>query len=297
MSWWVLLGVASSIGLGTGLHTFVLYLGPHIAKVTLVAYECNSIPTMLPNRWSYKTFDDCPANPTGVTVWDIVQAVQLESFLWGLGTALGELPPYFIALAARIANSKSEELEEIDHSTSGFIQKARVIMEKCLKRYGFITVMLCASIPNPLFDLAGLLCGHFGIPLWKFLGATIVGKAGFKVHIQMLFTIFMCGESHIDHIAEFLESKFTVLGHSLTASLSKHKKTLHSPKMDGGERTVISMVWELIIIAMITFFVVSILNSLIRNELEKDQETTSKKIKPKKQNKTKKGKKAKKGKN
>jgi hypothetical protein len=39
VSWWVLLGVASSIGLGTGLHTFMLYLGPYIAAVTLVAYE------------------------------------------------------------------------------------------------------------------------------------------------------------------------------------------------------------------------------------------------------------------
>ena len=30
-AYWIILGVASSIGLGTGLHTFVLYLGPHIA--------------------------------------------------------------------------------------------------------------------------------------------------------------------------------------------------------------------------------------------------------------------------
>ena len=35
--WWVLLGVLSSVGLGTGLHTFVLYLGPFIAKVTMAA--------------------------------------------------------------------------------------------------------------------------------------------------------------------------------------------------------------------------------------------------------------------
>lgn len=35
--YWILLGVASSIGLGSGLHTFVLYLGPHIAKVTMAA--------------------------------------------------------------------------------------------------------------------------------------------------------------------------------------------------------------------------------------------------------------------
>lgn len=35
--YWIILGVASSIGLGTGLHTFVLYLGPHIAKVAMTA--------------------------------------------------------------------------------------------------------------------------------------------------------------------------------------------------------------------------------------------------------------------
>lgn len=41
--YWVGLGVISSIGLGTGLHTFLLYLGPHIASVTLAAYECGSL--------------------------------------------------------------------------------------------------------------------------------------------------------------------------------------------------------------------------------------------------------------
>ena len=41
-AWWVGLGVLSSVGLGTGLHTFLLYLGPHIASVTLAAYECGS---------------------------------------------------------------------------------------------------------------------------------------------------------------------------------------------------------------------------------------------------------------
>lgn len=38
--YWTGLGILSSVGLGTGLHTFLLYLGPHIARVTLAAYEC-----------------------------------------------------------------------------------------------------------------------------------------------------------------------------------------------------------------------------------------------------------------
>jgi hypothetical protein len=41
--YWLGLGVLSSVGLGTGLHTFILYLGPHVATVTLAAYECGSL--------------------------------------------------------------------------------------------------------------------------------------------------------------------------------------------------------------------------------------------------------------
>lgn len=34
-----------------------------------------------------------------LTLYTIFRAVQWESFFWGLGTALGELPPYFVARA------------------------------------------------------------------------------------------------------------------------------------------------------------------------------------------------------
>ena len=51
--YWLLLGVASSIGLGTGLHTFILYLGPHIAKVALTSTMCGLVPEMLPSRWKF----------------------------------------------------------------------------------------------------------------------------------------------------------------------------------------------------------------------------------------------------
>ena len=43
----------------------------------------------------------------------IFQGVFLEAFLWGLGTALGELPPYFVARAASMAGNTTEELEEL----------------------------------------------------------------------------------------------------------------------------------------------------------------------------------------
>nr|GEW94350.1 vacuole membrane protein KMS1-like [Tanacetum cinerariifolium] len=68
---------------GSGLYTFVLYLGPHIAFFTMKAMQCG----------------------------------RIESILWGFGTALGELPPYFISRAASISSGKSDELEEFNNST------------------------------------------------------------------------------------------------------------------------------------------------------------------------------------
>jgi len=35
-----------------------------------------------------------------ISFWKILLSVQLESFLWGFGTAIGELPPYYVARAA-----------------------------------------------------------------------------------------------------------------------------------------------------------------------------------------------------
>lgn len=42
-----------------------------------------------------------------------------------------------------------------------------------------------SQIPNPLFDLAGITCGHFLVPFWTFFGATLIGKAVFKMLLQV----------------------------------------------------------------------------------------------------------------
>ena len=52
----------------------------------------------------------------------------------------------------------------------------------------FISVS-SSSIPNPLFDLAGITCGHFLVPFWTFFGATLIGKAVIKMHIQVGISI------------------------------------------------------------------------------------------------------------
>jgi len=153
------LGIASSIGLGTGLHTFVLYLGPHIAKVTLAANECSYFPQMYPSKWEFKEFVPCskPANGENHSVdfLTIFLNVILEAFLWGAGTAIGELPPYYMAKAASEAGKNNEEIEELREIEKSekktFMDKIKAFLYEHLKKHGFITVLLCASVIIFLF--------------------------------------------------------------------------------------------------------------------------------------------------
>lgn len=49
-----------------------------------------------------------------------------------------------------------------------------------------------------MFDLAGITCGHFLVPFWTFFGATLIGKAVIKMHIQKIFIILVFNEALID---------------------------------------------------------------------------------------------------
>ena len=47
-----------------------------------------------------------------MSIWAIMSKVRIESFCWGVGTALGELPPYFMARAHRLSGYDPDDDEE-----------------------------------------------------------------------------------------------------------------------------------------------------------------------------------------
>jgi len=299
--YWVGLGVASSIGLGTGLHTFLLYLGPFIAQVTLAAYECNSMDfpeppfpedIICPNETSSASGALTGASST-ISILSIMSKVRLESFMWGAGTAIGELPPYFMARASALSsktNRKNEhdedveefehllELEKSDSSKLSLADRMRLSIFKIIKRVGFMGILLCASIPNPLFDLAGITCGHFLVPFWTFFGATLIGKAVIKMHLQKLFVIFIFSQHHLDTLFTLI-AKLPYVGHKVQPLfeewLNAEKTKLHRKKASdhsnshGASESVLSWVLNKIVLVMILFFVVSIVNSLAQQRYKR----------------------------
>lgn len=294
--YWLGLGVLSSVGLGTGLHTFLLYLGPHIAAVTLAAYECGTLDFPSP---PYPDSIICPENETSsqlpVTLWSIMAKVRLEAMMWGAGTALGELPPYFMARAARLStlgnkgkrgrrrssielNDDIEKLIEFETlqlkqqhpEQMTLLDRLKSGVERLVERVGFFGILACASIPNPLFDLAGITCGHFLVPFWTFFGATLIGKAIIKTHLQQLTVIVAFNENLVNKLLTSL-ANVPVIGSRLKEPIEQlfrsQKAKLHAKEgtipSEGG--SLLASLFEKLVMVMVIYFVISIVNSLAQS--------------------------------
>ncbi|XP_070591475.1 vacuole membrane protein 1 [Erythrolamprus reginae] len=285
-AYWTGLGILSSVGLGTGLHTFLLYLGPHIASVTLAAYECNTVNFPEP---PYPDQIICPDQGVGesISLWTIMSKVRLEACMWGAGTAIGELPPYFMARAARLSGTEPddeeyqefEEMLEHAQDSQDFASRAKLAVQNLVQKVGFFGILACASIPNPLFDLAGITCGHFLVPFWTFFGATLIGKAIIKMHIQKLFVIITFSKHIVEQMVSLIGS-VPGIGASLQKPFQEHLEAqrikLHSRANDTiqGENWL-SWTFEKLVIIMVCYFVLSIINSMAQSYDKRLQQLTN----------------------
>lgn len=306
--WWVALGVASSIGLGSGLHTFVLYLGPHIALFTIKAMQCGRVDiksapydTIQLKRGPSWLGKDCseygpPLFPssdgTPVPLSSILPQVQLEAILWGIGTALGELPPYFISRAAQMSGSRIDPIEELDANATednGVVAHHLYSFKRWFLSHAqylnFATVLVLASVPNPLFDLAGIMCGQFGIPFWEFFLATLIGKAIIKTHIQTLFIISVCNnqllhwiENELIWVLSFIPGFDSILPNLITKLHSMKDKYLATkPPVTSNIKVKkwdfsFASIWNTVVWFMLMNFFVKIVNSTAQRHLKKEQE-------------------------
>ncbi|KAJ1649956.1 hypothetical protein IWQ61_009112 [Dispira simplex] len=282
-TYWILLGVASSIGLGAGLHTFVLFLGPHIVEVTMAAYECGHLDFDVRGPHSFECQPH--ASLVHITVWQILKKVMLTSLCWGAGTAIGELPPYFMARAAALAGRKNPELDALNSlqetSNQGGLSiktRALLLVYTMLQRLGFLGIFLFASIPNPLFDLAGITCGHFLVPFPTFFGATFLGKSVVKSTIQTMTVILIFSKGSLDRILQLIGKYSPDVRHTLEKLINNQMLALqHEGKIPNatGSTGLLSLAWNGFILATLLYFVISIMESCATTCYEEEQQLLS----------------------
>ncbi len=85
----------------------------------------------------------------------------LSGVIGGTGQALGEGTGYLAGVVG-----------------SGLLRENRWYgrLRLWVERRGWMVVLVVAAIPNPLFDIVGMLAGAMRMPLWQFFGAVWVGK-------------------------------------------------------------------------------------------------------------------------
>jgi uncharacterized membrane protein YdjX (TVP38/TMEM64 family) len=105
--------------------------------------------------------------PVPSLVATFVAGGVFNPFLVGLvsaaGMAVGELSGYLAGYGGT-AMIRSQDRERYQR------------LEGWMQRHGFLTILVLAAIPNPIFDLAGVAAGILRFPVWYFLLACFLGK-------------------------------------------------------------------------------------------------------------------------
>ncbi|KAI8078317.1 hypothetical protein BDF21DRAFT_420265 [Thamnidium elegans] len=259
-STWFLLGVASSVAVGTGFHTFVVFLGPYIAQVTLAAYRCGSVDLMIRNPQSFRlvecVVEDNNVNVILITVWNIFQKVKWESFAWGAGTAFGELPPYFIARAVAETEENIKEFALMSDDDKPTL-KTKLLQSvfAMIQRLGFFGILLFASVPNPLFDLAGITCGHFKVPFSRFFGATFIGKACIKATIQSLLVILVFSHDTLSSLLDFIKSNAPESFDQYIQLIVRDQTSMFKDSKIKEQNTMPGTIWNYVLGIMVAYYV------------------------------------------
>lgn len=103
--------------------------------------------------------------PVPVVITAFVGGAIFNPFLVALvisfGATLGELTGYFAGYGAEDLISSNQKMKKID---------------SYMKKYGLWVLFVLAAVPNPLFDLAGIVAGATEIPIRKYLLVVWLGK-------------------------------------------------------------------------------------------------------------------------
>lgn len=90
----------------------------------------------------------------------------------GLGAALGELTGYMAGAGGKALLPQGKRYDQL---------------YRFMQRHGMLTIFLLGAIPNPIFDVGGLMAGALRMKVWKFVLAAWVGKA-----IRLALTAWAC---------------------------------------------------------------------------------------------------------
>jgi len=94
--------------------------------------------------------------------------------LGGLGMGLGEVTAYVAGAAgSQVAREGNIEAPRL---VRPLVERVIDGVSWLMSRYGFLTLFVLSAIPDPLFEVAGIMAGAVRMPFWRFMTAVISGS-------------------------------------------------------------------------------------------------------------------------
>uniref|UniRef100_A0A3Q4MZM1 Vacuole membrane protein 1 n=1 Tax=Neolamprologus brichardi TaxID=32507 RepID=A0A3Q4MZM1_NEOBR len=238
-AYWVGLGILSSVGLGTGLHTFLLYLVRRSSSfVFCFGNQCMSIH--FPSR-----------------SWE----ADMKCNLCHLRGAIGELPPYFMARAARLSGAEPDD-EDYQEFEEMLDQAEATNFLFDFGFFGFSCLTSLQMFQQCLTTLSKYLFFH---PL-----AIMNRGRGMNRNMHKLFVIITFSKHIVEQMVSLIGA-VPLLGAALQKPfreyLEAQKAKLHHLSGEGipAEESWLSWLFEKLVVIMVCFFVCSIVNSMAQS--------------------------------
>jgi membrane protein YqaA with SNARE-associated domain len=115
-----------------------------------------------------------PAPSFTVVAVGAVLNPYIVGVLAGCGAALGEMTGYTLGLGMSPTLDADTSVAGLGENQMKWLRW----LQPKFQRWGVLLIFVLAAIPNPIFDIGGILAGIARMAWWKFLLAAVLGKTG-----------------------------------------------------------------------------------------------------------------------
>ena len=154
---WGDIGRAAALLLAIGITVGIIVMRDQIEQLAIYGYPANFLVSLIS---SATVIIPAPGFAVVIATGGVLNPIGV-GIAAGLGAALGEITGYLAGLSG----------QGIFHERPIY-KRIQELMEKS----GMLIIFIMAFVPNPVFDVGGIIAGAMGMPAWRFFLACCLGK-------------------------------------------------------------------------------------------------------------------------